>query len=204
MSAASEREHTGQGLERKRQLLDAAAALFTERGYAQTRISDICAAAGVAKGLFYWYYPTKESLFAELVREMRQELRRAQGAAMNPDDDPLTRIRRATEATVRFFAAHATYFALLHVERADPRIADILREGSDVYAADTEAAVREAQRCGLIADEDIHLMAIGLMSGVASFSHAYRSGRIAMPLDEFAAAVGRWVLRAMGAQTALG
>src|ERR1041385_8115863 len=45
------RQLTAQGLERKQQLLDHAARLFAERGYADTRIVDICKAAGVAKGL---------------------------------------------------------------------------------------------------------------------------------------------------------
>ncbi|MCB0958296.1 MAG: TetR family transcriptional regulator, partial [Acidimicrobiales bacterium] len=39
----------------KQQLLDHAAALFAERGFAETRVLDIVGAAGVAKGLFYWY-----------------------------------------------------------------------------------------------------------------------------------------------------
>ena len=45
-----DRRHTEQGNERKQQLLQAAEQLFTEKGYGATRISDICAAAGVAKG----------------------------------------------------------------------------------------------------------------------------------------------------------
>ena len=98
--------HTDQGLERKQQLLDAAEALFASRGYGPTRIADICEAAGVAKGLFYWYFENKEALFAELVRSVRQQLRRAQAAAMDPDADPVTRLRQGTEASVRFMAEH--------------------------------------------------------------------------------------------------
>ncbi len=63
---AEARQHTEHGLERKQQLLDAAGELFAARGYSATRIADICQAAGVAKGLFYWYFPTKGELFAEL------------------------------------------------------------------------------------------------------------------------------------------
>ena len=59
-----ERRLTAQGLERKQQLLDCAARLFAERGYADTRVIDIVRAAGVAKGLFYWYFENKEALFA--------------------------------------------------------------------------------------------------------------------------------------------
>ena len=48
----ADRRLTAQGMERKQQLLDRAAELFAERGYAETRVIDIVRAAGVAKGLF--------------------------------------------------------------------------------------------------------------------------------------------------------
>ena len=191
------RRHTEQGEERKQQLLEAAEELFTERGYGATRISDICAAAGVAKGLFYWYFPTKESLFAELVRTMRQALRRAQAAAMDPDADPVTRIRQGAEASVRFMAEHQPYFALLDVERTDDAMADVLKEGSDVYARDVRRLVADAQAQGLVPDEDPAAYAIGVMGAVSSFSHAHRMGRVQMPIDDLARLVGDWVTRAL-------
>ena len=67
-----------------------------------TRIQDICKRAGVAKGLFYWYFPTKQELFAELVRTMRMRLRKAQSAAMDPAANALVRLRQGSEASVRF------------------------------------------------------------------------------------------------------
>jgi AcrR family transcriptional regulator len=192
------RRHTEQGEERKQQLVDAAIELFAERGYAATRIADICTAAGVAKGLFYWYFPTKQDLFAELVRTMRLRLRRAQAAAFDPAADPLTRIRQGAEASVRFMAEHAPYFALLQVERADPQLAATLREGSDVYLRDVLGHIREAQREGLIADSDPTLLALGVLGAVSSFSNAWRNGRIELTADELATFVGDWVIRALG------
>jgi AcrR family transcriptional regulator len=62
-----QRQLTAQGQERKQQLLDHAAELFAERGFADTRVADIVRSAGVAKGLFYWYFENKEALFRELV-----------------------------------------------------------------------------------------------------------------------------------------
>lgn len=191
------RRHTEQGIERKQQLLEAAERLFTERGYGATRISDICAAAGVAKGLFYWYFPTKESLFAELVRTMRLALRRAQGAAMDPDADPVTRIRQGAEASVRFMAEHQPYFALLDVERTDHAVADVMKEGSDVYALDVRRLVQEAQAQGLVPDSDPAFYAVGVMGAVSSFSNAHRMQRLSMPIDDLAQLVGDWVTRAL-------
>ena len=118
-TAGERRRHTDQGSQRKQQLLDHAAELFAERGYAATRVVDICARAGVAKGLFYWYFDSKEDLLHELVESMRLRLRRAQAAAIEANSDPLTQIRQGAEASVRFMAVHASYFTLLDVEYRD-------------------------------------------------------------------------------------
>jgi AcrR family transcriptional regulator len=194
------RRLTDQGKERKQQLLDAAETLFSGRGYAATRIADICDAAGVAKGLFYWYFETKESLFAELVRSMRTRLRRAQAAAMDDHADPVTRIRQGAEATVRFMAEHIAFFALLEMERNDEAVLPVLREGSEVYIADTTRLVAEAQHAGLVPDDhDARLLAIGVHGAVSHYSHFHRSGRIELPVDELAEFVGEWVVRALTA-----
>ena len=196
----TERRLTDQGRERKLQLLDAASTLFASRGYGATRIADICDAAGVAKGLFYWYFETKESLFAELVRSMRTQLRRAQGAAMDPDADAVTRIRQGAEASVRFMAEHIAFFALLEMERTDEAILPVLREGTEVYVADTTRLVAEAQEAGLVPDDhDARLLAIGVHGAVSQFSHFHRSGRIDLPVDELSVFVGEWVVRALTA-----
>ncbi len=190
------RRLTDQGRERKQQLLDQAASLFAERGYDDTRIVDICAGAGVAKGLFYWYFENKEALFAELVRSMRLKLRHAQAEAIDPDADPLLRIRQGTEASVRFMAQHRAFFALLEVEQRG--LASLLREGTETHAADTARLVKEAQADGLIPeDRDAQLLALGVVGAVAHFSHFHRIGRIEMDVDGLARFVGDWVTSAL-------
>ncbi len=194
------RQLTEQGRERKQQLIDAAMVLFAEGGYAATRISDICERAGVAKGLFYWYFPTKLDLFSELVRSMRLRLRRAQAAATTPDADPIERVRQGTAASVAFMAEHATYFTLVDVERSDPTIDDALRTGSEVYLDDVTALISAAQRSGQIPDRDPRLLALGVLGAVSSFSNAWRSGHIEMSADDLSAFVADWVIRALGTQ----
>ena len=198
VAETGERQLTEQGRERKQQLVDAAMVLFAERGYAATRISDICERAGVAKGLFYWYFPTKLDLFSELVRSMRHRLRRSQADAMDVDADPIERLRQGTAASVRFMAEHANYFALVDVERSDPTIDDALRSGSAVYLGDVTALVTAAQRAGQIPDADPRLLALGVLGAVSSFSNAWRSGHIEMSADDLAGFVADWVVRALG------
>lgn len=54
---------------RPQELLDAALALFVEKGFAATRSEEVAARAGVSKGTLYLYYPSKEELFKAVVRE---------------------------------------------------------------------------------------------------------------------------------------
>ncbi len=52
--------------ETKRSLVRAAVALWRVQGYDDTTIADICRAAGVSKGLFYFYFGRKEDLLFEV------------------------------------------------------------------------------------------------------------------------------------------
>jgi AcrR family transcriptional regulator len=197
--SGTSRSHTRHGEERKQQLLDAAAVLFAQHGYASTRIADICRQAGVAKGLFYWYFPTKAELFAELVRVMRRRLRRAQADAMAPDASALDRIADGTAASVQFMAANAAYFALLEVERTDPEFADVFSEGSGVYLDDVRRLIVSGQRDGTITDGDPHLLSIGVLGAVSSFSNSYRSGTLDpdVTVESLAEFVAQWVTNAL-------
>jgi AcrR family transcriptional regulator len=49
-------------------ILDAAAKIFGERGYAGARLTDIAAAAGMRTGSLYYHFESREDLVAELMR----------------------------------------------------------------------------------------------------------------------------------------
>ena len=51
--------------DRHQEILDAAARVITERGLAETRISDVADAAGVSPGLILYYFDSKDRLLAE-------------------------------------------------------------------------------------------------------------------------------------------
>jgi AcrR family transcriptional regulator len=198
-SGAAPRRHTDQGRERKQQLLDHATSLFATRGYANTRVIDICKEAGVAKGLFYWYFENKEALFAELVRLMRADLERARAAAIDPAADPLMRLRQAVESSVRFIVLHTEFFTVLRMERREPTVSALLREAADADAAGVERLLAECQRAGLVPGaESPAFLAQGVVGAVTTFCHAHRTGRLGMDVDEVACAAGRWVVRAVG------
>src|SRR5919201_6323793 len=56
--------------ERLRQIIEAALEVFGERGLAGARLEEIAKRAGVSKGTIYLYFPNKEALFCEMIRQM--------------------------------------------------------------------------------------------------------------------------------------
>ncbi|MGD8398204.1 MAG: helix-turn-helix domain-containing protein, partial [Anaerolineae bacterium] len=52
---------------RRQQILDAALAVFSEKGFHGANVSDVAAAAGVSQGTIYWYFDSKEELLTAAV-----------------------------------------------------------------------------------------------------------------------------------------
>lgn len=202
-AVADDRRLTRQGAERKQQLLAAAATLFAERGYDETRIIDIVRAAGVAKGLFYWYFENKEALFRELLVATGQELRRAQADAIDPTANPLVRIRQGVEASVRFNAERRRLYSVWQTEGLAATFADAVRRGTQQHARDTARHIREGIGLGLIREEDPDLLAYSVVGTVSSASVLHRSGHLDVAVDELAAFTGRLVVRALAADSAI-
>ena len=201
--SVDERQLTRQGKERKQQLLDHAAELFAERGYADTRVIDIVRAAGVAKGLFYWYFENKEAVFRDLIEHTRLQMRLHQEQAIDPNADPLTRLRQGTEASVLFIGQHRRLYSIFEIESLDSNLTGVLREGSDVHIHDTAKHVRAGIAAGIIRDEDPYVLAHFIVGTVSYLAHHHRLGRIPVTIEELARSVGRLVIRGVAATEAL-
>src|SRR5215213_1531691 len=106
------RRLTQRGQERRRQLLDYATVRFAENGYHPTSVAEIVTGLGVGKGVFYWYFSSKEELFLELLREAQQDLRRRQQQAIADEPDPVRRIELGIRATMAWYSEHRDLISL--------------------------------------------------------------------------------------------
>ena len=217
MTAVSQesRSLTRHGKDRKAELLHHAEALFAERGYEDTRMVDIASAAGVAKGLVYWYFENKDTLFDEIVVDMGRRLRRAQGTAIAGIDDPLERLYVGTAESVRFIAGNYRLYGIISSQlRGDRRLRETRAETQRVQADDAAALLAEGQERGVVrADDDPAVLAhinAGVVyyyvllyadarSGSAAGGSGPGAGRPAIDIEQAAHAAARYVVRAVGA-----
>jgi AcrR family transcriptional regulator len=136
--------------ERPKQILDAALAVFAERGLAAARLEDIAKLAGVSKGTIYLYFANKEELFRGVVRSTVIEFIARSEAAFEQDRDPMraldmwmeghwTWIRSATfpalhrlvNSELRDFPDLAAFYATEVVGRAQRLVCEILERGME-------------------------------------------------------------------------
>ncbi len=105
---------------RRQQLIEIAEKLFSTKGYANTAVSDIVRAAGVAQGTFYYHFPAKEDIVVEVVKRavgtLAQELDQILGQT---DLSPTARL----EAVIRLIAEAAeTKWDLLQFIHSDANL----------------------------------------------------------------------------------
>ena len=102
------------GGERTRaRVLAAAEAEFGEQGFHKASVADIARRAGVAHGTVYLYFPSKEALFAELVREINRQLRAYIRRATQGLQDRRDIELKGFEAFFEFIAKHPQAYRIV-------------------------------------------------------------------------------------------
>jgi TetR/AcrR family transcriptional regulator, fatty acid metabolism regulator protein len=136
---------------RRREILESAIRVFAEYGFADARIRDIAAGAGVAEGTIYLYFEGKEDL-----------LLTAFGEVVN---DFCTSIRSALSADMPF-VRRVEQFIRMQFEQieAEPALATVLLLESRQTTTFYSGAVRDVLRTYATAIDE--LLASGLADGV--------------------------------------
>jgi AcrR family transcriptional regulator len=147
--------------------MDFAATRFAEQGYHPTSVAEIVQGLGVGKGVFYWYFSSKEELFLEILKEAQQDLRRTQSQAIDGVDDPVRRIELGIQASMRWSSEHPELYNLFAFAATEERFAPALRKGQEVAVRDVMRHVQEGMDLGEIRVGDPMLIAHAIL-GVTS------------------------------------
>ena len=98
--------------ERRRQLLETSARIFTERRYSEVSMSEIAAAAGISKGLLYHYFTNKQELFRATLEDAARDI----AIRIEPDESlpPAERVSASLDAYLDWIETHeASYIRLI-------------------------------------------------------------------------------------------
>ncbi|HVL85710.1 MAG TPA: TetR/AcrR family transcriptional regulator, partial [Pseudonocardia sp.] len=102
--------------EREQQILDAAVAVFTERGFGSASMDQVAERIGVTKPVLYTHFGSKEGLLLACIARARAELLAAVAAAAGSADTPEEMLRRGTRAFFDFLDAQGPAWTLLYSE----------------------------------------------------------------------------------------
>ncbi len=167
------RRLTQRGEERRLQILARSAELFATQGYHPTSVADIVRECNVGKGVFYWYFESKEELFAEIIRANQLALRKHQARSLLNERDPLGRIEAGIHATMHWFAANRHVFALFQFASAETLFAHLINDGAEVGIADTMRHVKDGIACGQIHDGDPLLITTAIIGVINALSRRF-------------------------------
>lgn len=101
---------------RRQRILDAGIAVFSRKGYRDTVVDEIAAAAQTSKGGVYFHFPSKQAIFLALLEQMGNLLIHRVEAAMRNVADPVARGDAALLTVLRAFADHRALARLFLVE----------------------------------------------------------------------------------------
>jgi AcrR family transcriptional regulator len=105
--------------ERRQQILESAARLFSARRYDEVLMDEIAREAGVAKGTLYSYFPDKEELYFAVVFEGITRLNdRLEAQTRHRLAPPEQQLREAMGAIVSFLHQNHFFFRLMAAEDA--------------------------------------------------------------------------------------
>jgi AcrR family transcriptional regulator len=111
--------------ERRRQLLDLGAELFTRHGYDELSMAKIARAAGISKALLYHYFPSKQAYFAATLEQAAAEL--AETTQPDPALPPVEQLAQSLDAYLVWVERHAgAYQKLITSVGAVPDVRELV------------------------------------------------------------------------------
>ncbi len=155
----------------RQQILDTAAGLFHSHNYADIGVARVCRDAGVSKGSFFHFFPTKRDLALAVLDQFRERLTtRLVARAFNPATPPLQRFEHFIEAVYRY------------------QIEELQRHGAMPGCPFGNMVAEQSNQ-----DEILRLKTDGILRAIGNYfraavADAVQAGEMA-PLDEEATAV---------------
>lgn len=151
---------------RRREIMQAACKLFSEKGYHSTRIDDIARELNIARGLFYHYFRSKLDVYTRIIEELI--VRITEGVLAETKKAPKTReefvdqVRRLAERLLTILTEdpYISRMLFLEVQGIDEEVARRLYFTFDLFSQYTHFYLSKGVERGFLRpDIDIEVIA---------------------------------------------
>lgn len=163
---------------RRESLLAAAKKVFAQKGFHATTMGDVAKAGRSSYGTVYWYFPSKDALFHELMDNEKESLRHhivssVTAVAESEALDLTSVLGAAIRATFEFFEADKATVKLLFRDSyaMGDRFEKHLFSIYEGFIADLADLITEAQRRGEIVDASPRIIAFSIAALVGQLAY---------------------------------
>jgi len=148
--SAHQERGNARGDRTRRSLLDAARRVFERRGYVDANVEDIVKEAGVARGSFYTYFPSKVEIFRAVCAEVGAKINDAVAGSDLRGLDPVVALTQSVGGYLEAYRQNAVLFGLLErLPSVDPEIYDMAVRVRRNHIRRVAAAIRRWQSRGV-------------------------------------------------------
>jgi len=147
--------------------MEYAARAFAADGFHTTSVTAIVEGLGVGKGVFYWYFDSKDELLRQILIDAQRNMRLAQRDAIAGEPDPARRIEQGIRSAIGWLSHHRHLFVLMEFARTDEQFAPMIRQGEEQSIADALPHVTAGIAAGLLRREDPVVLSTAIL-GVTS------------------------------------
>src|SRR5919202_5747456 len=144
--------------EKRRLILDAAVRVFAQRGFHTSRVGDIAEEAGVAHGLLYHYFASKDEVLETIFRETWTDLLAAVREVEESGEPAEEQLRQVAAILLRSWTRQPDLVRVLVREIArSPELQQRIDQVDEAFAAIARIVERGQARCELREDVDPRL-----------------------------------------------
>jgi len=174
--------------EKRRTILDAAVRVFARKGFHTSRVGDIAEEAGVAHGLLYHYFSSKDEVLETIFKEHWTALLDRVHRAEETGDDPVEQLRGITRAMFHSWVeepdvVRVVISEIARTEAISEHVGELVRPIGAI-----RRVIERGQASGVFrSDLDADLAAIIFYGGIDELISGWVLGRLPGDADEVAA-----------------
>ena len=171
-------------MDKKNNLLQAATAIFAEKGYKNASVDEIVERALVAKGTFYYHFKSKEDLFLSIIDTGIEKLSAEMAAKADKCHNPIQKVEAVITSQYKFFNNNHDICQMLLSEiwHTESKWKQVYVTKRDQYIKAMEQSIKNGQDNNLFDDKiDAKIAAVAIFGLVATsaLDHAMSGKKVA-------------------------